>query len=584
MIPAARAAWNRCCAKSAPDWDPARVVLVIDHYVPESDEESRRIVRIAREWAVRERLPNLYDSQGICHVVLPQGGHLRPGMFCVGGDSHHFTHRRRFGAYMFGIGSTEMLGVAVTGGIWVRVPRTLMMRWNGRLGAGVTAKDMMLRMIGRLGMNGGRYQAVEFCGEAVRALSMQERMTLSNMSAELGSQVGLVAPDATTEAWLREAGVRDRSISRTGRATPTPTPSGTISTPPRWRRRWPPRTAPPNAADVSVHAGVAVQAAISRLHRRQAGRPAPRPPCCARRRVAAGVKLMVAPASLRDQNDAEREGVLQTLLEAGAQLLPTSCGACAGYGGSIPDGATVISTTARNFKGRMGSGPLRSTWPRPTAWPPRRPRAASSIPGGAAMNQHGRVWRVGADIDTDALAPGAYMKFGIDEIARHCLQRVRPNFAAGVRPGDVLVAGPNRHRLLARTGRRRLVRLGVAAVVAPSYNGLYFRNAFNVGLLLLTCPHAARLVEGERVSLDPDAGRIHRRDGEALACEPLPDFLLDMVRAGGLLNQLKALQRSAATGRPGSGQCHRILTNRNCHHAGPRHPGRAQRPAGTDRR
>ena len=188
-------------------WDPARVVLVIDHYVPESDEESRRIVRIAREWAVRERLPNLYDSQGICHVVLPQGGHLRPGMFCVGGDSHSPTGGA-FGAYMFGIGSTEMLGVAVTGGIWVRVPRTLMMRWNGRLGAGVTAKDMMLRMIGRLGMNGGRYQAVEFCGEAVRALSMQERMTLSNMSAELGSQVGLVAPDATTEAWLREAGVR----------------------------------------------------------------------------------------------------------------------------------------------------------------------------------------------------------------------------------------------------------------------------------------------------------------------------------------------------------------------------------------
>lgn len=160
------------------------------------------------------------------------------------------------------------------------------------------------------------------------------------------------------------------------------------------------------------------------------------------------------------------------------------------------------------------------------------------------MNQHGRVWRVGADIDTDALAPGAYMKFGIDEIARHCLQRVRPDFAAGVRPGDVLVAGPNFGIGSSREqAAAALVRLGVAAVVAPSYNGLYFRNAFNVGLLLLTCPHAARLVEGERVSLDPDAGRIHRRDGEALACEPLPDFLLDMVRAGGLLNQLKALQK-----------------------------------------
>ena len=109
------------------------------------------------------------------------------------------------------------------------------------------------------------------------------------------------------------------------------------------------------------------------------------------------------------------------------------------------------------------------------------------------------------------------MKFGIDEIARHCLQRVRPDFAAGVRPGDVLVAGPNFGIGSREQAAAALVRLGVAAVVAPSYNGLYFRNAFNVGLLLLTCPHAARLVEGERVSLDPDAGRIHRRDGEALA-------------------------------------------------------------------
>ena len=115
--------------------------------------------------------------------------------------------------------------------------------------------------------------------------------------------------------------------------------------------------------------------------------------------------------------------------------------------------------------------------------------------GGSAQN-----------IDTDALAPGAYMKFGIDEIARHCLQRVRQDFAAGVRPGDVLVAGPNFGIGSSREqAAAALVRLGVAAVVAPSYNGLYFRNAFNVGLLLLTCPHAARLVEGERVSLDPDA-------------------------------------------------------------------------------
>ena len=216
-----------------------------------------------------------------------------------------------------------MLGVAVTGGIWVRVPRTLMMRWNGRLGAGVTAKDMMLRMIGRLGMNGGRYQAVEFCGEAVRALSMQERMTLSNMSAELGSQVGLVAPDATTEAWLREAGVRGPLDIAHWQSDPDADAEWHDFDAAALAPQVAAPHSPANAADVSVHAGVAVQAAYigactgAKLDDLRAAAAVLRG-----RRVAAGVKLMVAPASLRDQNDAEREGVLQTLLEAARSCCP----------------------------------------------------------------------------------------------------------------------------------------------------------------------------------------------------------------------------------------------------------------------
>lgn len=137
-------------------WDKSRVVLVMDHYLPERDAESRRIVRIARDWARAQDLPHVHDGQGICHVVTPQRGHIRPGMFCVGGDSHSPTGGA-FGAYMFGIGSTEMLGVVVTGEIWVRVPETLRMQWDGRLPACVTAKDMALHMIGRFGMNGGQY-------------------------------------------------------------------------------------------------------------------------------------------------------------------------------------------------------------------------------------------------------------------------------------------------------------------------------------------------------------------------------------------------------------------------------------------
>jgi len=342
-------------------WDRSRVVLVMDHYVPESDDESRRIVRIARDWAREQALPHVYDSMGICHVVVPEHGHIRPGMFCVGGDSHSPTGGA-FGAYTFGVGSTEMLGVVTSGEIWIKVPQTLMMRWNGRLPAGVTAKDMALHMIGRFGMSGGRYQAVEFCGEAVRALSMQERMTLSNMSAELGSQVGLVAPDDETVHYLREAGVPDAQI-------PDPVAwQSDAGAPAEWHEfdaaALAPQVAAPhspaNAAGVDEYPPTAIQAAYigactgAKLEDLRAAAQVLRG-----RRVAAGVSLMVAPASARDQRQAEQEGVMASLVQSGATVLPTSCGACSGYGGSIPEGANVISTTARNFKGRMGADTAR---------------------------------------------------------------------------------------------------------------------------------------------------------------------------------------------------------------------------------
>ncbi|MFQ1063788.1 LeuD/DmdB family oxidoreductase small subunit [Bordetella trematum] len=151
-----------------------------------------------------------------------------------------------------------------------------------------------------------------------------------------------------------------------------------------------------------------------------------------------------------------------------------------------------------------------------------------------------KAWRIGDDVDTDQLAPGAYMKFGLDEIARHCLEGVRPDFAAGVQPGDVLVAGRNFGIGSSREqAAAALVHLGLKAVIAPSYSGLYFRNAFNLGLLLLTCPRAGEIEEGEAIGIDLPGQRVLRADGSALDCEPLPDFLLDMVQAGGLLMQLK---------------------------------------------
>ena len=158
------------------------------------------------------------------------------------------------------------------------------------------------------------------------------------------------------------------------------------------------------------------------------------------------------------------------------------------------------------------------------------------------MSVH-RVWKFGPEIDTDALAPGAYMKLGIEGIAPHCLEAVRPEFAAQVQPGAVIAAGPNfgigssREQAVAA-----LVHLGVKAVIAPSFSGLFFRNAFNLGLLLLTTPDAEQLEEAEQIELDLQTLTLRRPSGQQLVCQPIPGFLLDMVAAGGLMNQLRQRQ------------------------------------------
>ncbi len=151
-----------------------------------------------------------------------------------------------------------------------------------------------------------------------------------------------------------------------------------------------------------------------------------------------------------------------------------------------------------------------------------------------------RTWKLPADVDTDQLAPGATMKHGIEVTARHCLESVRPEFALGVRRGDVIVAGAHFGIGSSREQAASvLVHLGLAAVIAPSYSGLYFRNAFNVGLLLLTAREADRIDDGEALTFDARTGVVSRADGSSLRCDPIPAFLLDMVDAGGLLPQLK---------------------------------------------
>lgn len=338
-------------------WDPSRIVLVSDHYVPAVDAESAAILDTTRQWAKSNGVERFHDMQGICHVILPERGYLRPGMFCVGGDSHSPTGGA-FGTFMFGIGATEMAGVLATGEIWVKAPRTHLVRWSGRLGKGLSAKDMMLRLCRVMGLGTVRYDAVEYAGAAVTALPMVERMVLANMSAELGAQTGVIPPDATTQAFLRSVGVDlpDEEVIRWR-------PDDDAAYAKVWEldaSALAPQIAAPHSPDnsdaVGLHKGTKIDqcyigactgAKLEDLHMAAS--------ILKGRKVSAATRLLVAPASQRMTTQAASDGTLSVLLEAGAILLPTGCGACAGYGaGVLAENEVCLSSTARNFKGRMG--------------------------------------------------------------------------------------------------------------------------------------------------------------------------------------------------------------------------------------
>lgn len=337
-------------------WDPAKIVVVTDHFVPAFDAETAAIQKLTRDWVADQRVPNFYDMQGICHVVLPERGHFKPGMFVVGGDSHSPTGGA-FGLYMFGVGATEMAGVLATGEIWLRAPETILIECVGWLGPGVAAKDIMLHLCARLGMDGGRYQAVQYAGDTIAALPMAERMTLCNMAAELGAQAGLIAPDQTTADYIRAAGADPGDIARwQGDADAVPAERHRVDAATLAPQVAAPHS-PANAAAVDNHGRVAIDSAyigactgakLIDLHMAAS--------VLKGRRVATNVRLLVAPASTRIAAQAAADGTLATLTEAGAILLASGCGACAGYGsGLLAEGEVCIASTARNFKGRMGA-------------------------------------------------------------------------------------------------------------------------------------------------------------------------------------------------------------------------------------
>ena len=339
-------------------WDPSKIVIVFDHRIPAESEKTATTHKAVREFVAAQGIEHFYDvgRGGICHQVLPENGHVWPGMVLVGTDSHTTTHGA-FGAFATGIGATEMAGVWAEGALWFKVPSTLRIEVEGEFRPWISAKDLILYIIGKLGADGADYRAVEFDGPAIRRMTVASRMVLANLAMEMGAKVAFTPVDEILLDYLRPrvpeklemiAADADAIYERVIRVDA----GEDISEP---------QIACPHAVDhvrpLSALGEVPVEQAVlgsctnGRLEDLEVAAH-----IVAGRAVHPRTRLVVIPASQQIYREAMRLGYLETLVAAGAIINPPGCGPCVGvHQGILAAGETCVSSTNRNFLGRMGS-------------------------------------------------------------------------------------------------------------------------------------------------------------------------------------------------------------------------------------
>jgi 3-isopropylmalate/(R)-2-methylmalate dehydratase large subunit len=337
-------------------FDPNRIAMVMDHVSPAQTAKTAADHQLSREFANKMGIKNFYDvNAGIAHIVLMENGLVRPGELIIGTDSHS-TIYGALGAFGTGVGFSEITAAWVTGKLWMRVPESIKIVIDGPLPAGTYPKDVMLKLIGDLTADGATYCSVEFHGTYVEQLSVSERMTLCNLAMEMGAKNAYVPTDRETERYLAEAGVDLNSIDpllpdADAQYRQLVTVDG---------RALSPQIAVPHTVDnvVSVDevAGLKLdQVFIGSCANAKYDDLAIAAKYLAGHKVAKGVRLVVTPASAKVMAKAAADGIITTLIEAGAMITNPGCGACAGNGGAMADGEVTLSTANRNFRGRMGS-------------------------------------------------------------------------------------------------------------------------------------------------------------------------------------------------------------------------------------
>ena len=337
-------------------FDPDKIVIIPDHFVPNKDIKSAEMVRKIRLWAKEQGISAFYElgDHGVCHALLPEQGHVLPGMTIVGADSHTCTHGA-LGAFSTGIGSTDLAAALAAGELWFKVPESMVFNISGDLPEGVYAKDIILDIIRRIGVDGALYRAMEFRGEIIDRLSIESRMTITNMAIEAGAKSGIIAADDKTRDYLATRSKRsyeemhsdpdahyekiiDINVSDLEPMVAFP-------------------HLPSNGKPISQIERIPVdQAYIGSCTNGRIEDLRVAAEMMKGKRVAKGTRCIVIPATTDIWKQANKEGLLDIFMDAGATVSSPTCGAClGGHMGIIASGERCISTTNRNFVGRMGS-------------------------------------------------------------------------------------------------------------------------------------------------------------------------------------------------------------------------------------
>ena len=542
--------------------DPGQMLVVLDHNAPPADAKLATQYQTIRDIVTNQGIKRFYDSgMGICHQMMSY--HARPGMIIVGSDSHTCT-AGAFNALAAGIDRTEAAGIWKRGETWFLVPPSLRIDLKGKLRPGVSAKDLSLWIIGILGSDGANYMSIEFHGEGVDSLSISERMTVCNLASEMGAKNAVFPCDIVLQAFIgqKTTGVwaDDGADYRCRISVDLSDVFPLVAAPHHVDNIM----SVSSVAGTVVHEGLIGTCTNGRLDDLRTAASVLKG-----EKVKPGFQLHIIPASREIYLQAIKEGIIEDLLEAGANILSPSCGACLGTGQGIPaNGHTVISTANRNFLGRMGNKEASIYLASPATvassavtgvitdprmkkaeetFPFRRPQSKTNVIAEGENRRKKNVWDY-SDVDnlnTDQMFAGKHtysvMSSDADAILPLLFGDFDPSFSKNAREGDIIIAGDNfgcgSSREHPSVG---LARLGIKAVIIKSVNRIFYRSSINQGLPLIVHREAVEAYRpGDTVEVDFDRGLLKISEKE-FRFEPLPPELKEIIARKGLVNWIKS--------------------------------------------